>query len=117
MSRHGRKVPASFYHRFARDTRVFANKHANGRVISVLEGGYSDRALISGAMAHTAGLADPKRGEVDESWWDVENLSMVSHLSALCYCQNYNGDNLAREVIKETSWRQDFHDYSPTRLA
>ena len=77
MSRHGRKVPTSFYHRFARDARVFANEHANGKIISVLEGGYSDRALISGAMAHVAGLADTK-GLVDENWWSVENLTSVS---------------------------------------
>ena len=57
MSRHGRHVPASFYYRFARDTRALADKHARGRVVSVLEGGYSDRALITGGLAWLTGLA------------------------------------------------------------
>ena len=56
MSRHGRHVPASFYYRFARDVRALADKHARGRVISVLEGGYSDRALIAGGLAWLTGL-------------------------------------------------------------
>ena len=39
MSRHGRKVPASFYHRFTEDAAFVAERHAQGRIISVLEGG------------------------------------------------------------------------------
>ncbi|KAM5535014.1 hypothetical protein V8D89_011387 [Ganoderma adspersum] len=77
MSRHQRKVPVSFYHRFARDTRTFAERYAKGRVISVLEGGYSDRALTSGALAHLSGLADNGDMGVDESWWSLENLSAL----------------------------------------
>ena len=47
--------------------------------MSVLEGGYSDRALISGAMAHLSGLVDvPLQCKVDEEWWNVENLIKVS---------------------------------------
>ncbi|KAF8058708.1 histone deacetylase complex protein [Lyophyllum atratum] len=85
MSRHNRKVPTSFYNRFARDVCArLGDRYARGRVVSVLEGGYSDRALMSGAMAHLAGLADDEvkeedggqggRGRVDEEWWSVENL-------------------------------------------
>ena len=78
MSRHNRKVPVSFYHRFARDACALSDKYANGRVISVLEGGYSDRALTSGAMAHLTGLVDvPSGNKVDESWWNMENLIKV----------------------------------------
>lgn len=76
MSRHNRKVPTSFYHRFTTDTCAFADTYARGRVVSVLEGGYSDRALSSGSMAHLCGLmGDTVR--VDESWWNVENLVKV----------------------------------------
>lgn len=78
MSRHNRKVPVSFYHHFARDACALSDKYANGQVISVLEGGYSDRALTSGAMAHLTGLADVPLGtKVDESWWDMKNLIKV----------------------------------------
>jgi histone deacetylase HOS3 len=79
MSRHNRKVPTSFYYRFARDVCAFSDRYARGRVVSVLEGGYSDRALISGAMAHLSGMIDdsPLGGKVEEDWWNVENLAKV----------------------------------------
>ncbi|KAF8962998.1 histone deacetylase complex protein [Flammula alnicola] len=75
MSRHNRKVPTSFYHRFARDACALSDEYAKGRLVSVLEGGYSDRALTSGAMAHLSGLVDvPRETRVNEEWWSVENL-------------------------------------------
>ncbi|KAF5377937.1 hypothetical protein D9615_006738 [Tricholomella constricta] len=76
MSRHNRKVPTGFYHRFARDVCALSDRYAQGRVVSVLEGGYSDRALISGAMAHLSGLVDMD-AVVEEEWWSVENLSKI----------------------------------------
>ena len=42
MQRHGKHVPPSFYHMFARDAVHFADAHADGKLVSVLEGGYSD---------------------------------------------------------------------------
>lgn len=78
MSRHGRKVPTSFFHRFTVDACSFADKYAQGRLVSVLEGGYSDRALISGAMAHLCGMVRAAEGRVDERWWAVENLEKVT---------------------------------------
>ena len=53
MSRQNRKVPTSFYYRFASLTTAFSDVHVRGRVVSLLEGGYSDRhgALISGAAS------------------------------------------------------------------
>ena len=85
MSRHNRKVPTTFYYRFARDTCALSDKYANGRVISVLEGGYSDRALTSGAMAHFIGLVDvPPSSTVDEEWWSLDNLVKVCNSEHLC---------------------------------
>lgn len=81
MSRHGRKVPASFYHQFTRDACAFSDQFAGGRIISVLEGGYSDRALISGTMAHISGLVSAYNNNIDDkvdrTWWDVHNLEKV----------------------------------------
>jgi histone deacetylase HOS3 len=77
MSRHGRRVPTTFYHRFARDARRFADEHASGRLVSVLEGGYSDRALMSGAFAHFIGLSDVADEEIDPVWWGLPNLEKV----------------------------------------
>lgn len=82
MSRHNRKVPSSFYYRFAQDACALSEKYARGRVVSVLEGGYSDRALISGAMAHMCGLVDlPSSLKIEEDWWSVENLIKLEKLT------------------------------------
>jgi histone deacetylase HOS3 len=61
MQRHAVNVPTEFYARFTRDVVRLAEEEgtgAEGRVISVLEGGYSDRALTSGVMSHLSGLCD-----------------------------------------------------------
>lgn len=88
MSRHHRKVPVGFYHRFTRETCKLADVYAHGRVVSVLEGGYSGRALTSGAMAHLCGLVDvpgqatiyDSDGWVDHAWWSEGNLVKVRRL-------------------------------------
>ena len=60
MQRHQVNVPTSFYARFTRDVVFMAEEPSlgvDGRVISVLEGGYSDRALMSGVLSHISGLS------------------------------------------------------------
>lgn len=60
MQRHNVNVPTEFYARLARDVvRIAAEEGTSveGRIISVLEGGYSDRALCSGVFSHLCGLA------------------------------------------------------------
>lgn len=59
MQRHQVNVPTDFYARFTRDVVKMSEEEGlgvNGRVISVLEGGYSDRALMSGILSHLSGL-------------------------------------------------------------
>jgi len=76
MSRHGRTVPVEFYHRFTRDACALADRVAGGRVISLLEGGYSDRALISGTIAHVAGFTDVE-AQISRDWWMPDALKDV----------------------------------------
>lgn len=62
MQRHQVNVPTDFYARLTRDVVSMAEEEGlgpDGRVISVLEGGYSDRALMSGVLSHISGLAGP----------------------------------------------------------
>jgi len=62
MQRHKVNVPTEFYARFTSDIVKLAEEEGlstDGRVISVLEGGYSDRALASGALSHLVGLVGP----------------------------------------------------------
>ncbi|KAL0944478.1 histone deacetylase hos3 [Colletotrichum truncatum] len=60
MQRHNVNVPTEFYARIAQDVVKLAAEEGlsvDGRVISVLEGGYSDRALYSGIFSHLSGLS------------------------------------------------------------
>ncbi|KZF25537.1 hypothetical protein L228DRAFT_78384 [Xylona heveae TC161] len=60
MQRHKVNVPTEFYARFTADIVKLSEEEGlgvDGRVISVLEGGYSDRALSSGVWSHICGLA------------------------------------------------------------
>jgi histone deacetylase HOS3 len=104
MQRHKVNVPTEFYARFTRDMVHLAQEEGtgcDGRVISVLEGGYSDRALCSGVLSHLSGLSRPstlpapaadnsfdlaqhmlslslQNGDsgptYDAQWWSEENL-------------------------------------------
>ncbi|KAJ5604978.1 hypothetical protein N7510_010132 [Penicillium lagena] len=61
MQRHKVNVPTEFYARFTADVVRMSQEEGlgvDGSVISVLEGGYSDRALTSGVLSHLAGLGD-----------------------------------------------------------
>lgn len=56
MQRHGRNVPDSFYHEFTEEALKVAKKCCKGKVVSVLEGGYSDGALVHGTSSHIGAL-------------------------------------------------------------
>ena len=65
MQRHKVNVPTEFYARLTRDIIALSDEEGlgvNGRVISVLEGGYSDRALMSGVLSHMCGLTTTNSG-------------------------------------------------------
>ncbi|KAI0055135.1 histone deacetylase complex protein [Artomyces pyxidatus] len=88
MARHARKVPTSFFHRFTQDACAFADRWAQGRIVSVLEGGYSDQALLSGALAHLTGLVDgdPSTSTAAvqserDAWWSPENVQLLEKLA------------------------------------
>ena len=83
MSSGDRHVPTAFFHRFTRDACEFADKYASGRIISVLEGGYADRALISGTMAHVAALAEAGGASISNEWWNEGQLRQVSCLQLI----------------------------------
>jgi histone deacetylase HOS3 len=84
MQRHKVNVPTEFYARLARDVVKLAAEadcSVGGRVISVLEGGYSDRALSSGVLSHLSGLAggDPVGLQVEP---DISGLGYEMAMKA-----------------------------------
>lgn len=71
MQRHGINVPTSFYATFTKDVVKLARIHTNGKIVSFLEGGYSDGALSSGIFSHLIGLtANQKYDQDDELLWN-----------------------------------------------
>jgi histone deacetylase HOS3 len=71
MQRHNVNVPTEFYARITQDVIKLAAEEGlgvEGRVISVLEGGYSDRALYSGIFSHLSGMVgDQSSGAIASS--------------------------------------------------
>ena len=69
MQRHKVNVPTEFYARLTADVVKLSKEEGlavDGRIISVLEGGYSDRALTSGVLSHLSGLCERQTIEEDE---------------------------------------------------
>ncbi|KAL1962625.1 hypothetical protein VTN77DRAFT_9339 [Rasamsonia byssochlamydoides] len=109
MQRHKVNVPTDFYARFTADVVQLAEEEGlgtDGRIISVLEGGYSDRALTSGVLSHLSGLADPRSSVQEEDQQSRLASEMIGRLG-------WNNDvddrvNLgqenARTVVFDTEW-------------
>ncbi|KFY02197.1 hypothetical protein O988_02326 [Pseudogymnoascus sp. VKM F-3808] len=88
MQRHKVNVPTEFYARLTRDVKRIAGEEGcsvDGRIISVLEGGYSNRALASGVLSHISGLAgsdpDVVERQVDPSGLGFEIAQRAGALS------------------------------------
>ncbi|KAG7287119.1 hypothetical protein NEMBOFW57_006624 [Staphylotrichum longicolle] len=111
MQRHSVNVPTEFYARFTRDVvRIAAEEGTSveGRIISVLEGGYSDRALCSGVFSHLCGLAGDGPSNKDQDF-----SSSVSETGQKPLQQRARKDSCASERGArryESSW------WSPAEL-
>lgn len=56
MQRHSVNVPTNFYTMFTKDALKLSQIHCHGKVLSLMEGGYSDKAIASGVFSHLIGL-------------------------------------------------------------
>lgn len=103
MQRHNVNVPTDFYTLFTKDALKLAQMHCKGKVLSIMEGGYSDKAITSGVFAHLIGLQN-------QDWikeWGSEQV--VKEIVRGCkpnwkpYKTNRSGDVIriwAEEVIR-----------------
>ncbi|KAI0889207.1 Arginase/deacetylase [Annulohypoxylon maeteangense] len=101
MQRHKVNVPTEFYARFTRDLVRLASEEGldiDGRIVSVLEGGYSDRALYSGVFSHLSGLAGneplPPKNEIPAGL-SHEMSSMIGSVSRR---NTLNGNELKLKI-------------------
>ncbi|KAF2138047.1 uncharacterized protein K452DRAFT_234931 [Aplosporella prunicola CBS 121167] len=88
MQRHKVNVPTEFYARFTKDIVRMSKEQGlgvDGRVISVLEGGYSERALTSGVLSHLSGLCDGQTRTVQKKQAETNGLgydTVMGHATA-----------------------------------
>ena len=97
MQRHQVNVPTEFYARLTRDVVIMAEEEClgvGGRVISILEGGYSDRALMSGVLSHVSGLASATSSSRLPNLSNGLGLEMGQRFGTL----NINGDHIQARV-------------------
>lgn len=105
MQRHGYNLPTSFYQRFASDAIGLADRYASGKILSVMEGGYADRAITSGSFAYMVGLSGVTEKSVNykcREWWSVPRLMALEKSSKKAANSKMNhrtlGDNDAQWV-------------------
>lgn len=96
MQRHGVNVPTEFYAKITSDIVKMSQEvdlGVDGRLISVLEGGYSDRALTSGVLSHLCGLTDEPSMNV--------SIDQRGGLSASATLSSFNGgpQNVSERTI------------------
>ncbi|KMU91386.1 histone deacetylase HosB [Coccidioides immitis H538.4] len=109
MQRHKVNVPTDFYAKFTSDINRLAEEEdlaVDGRVISVLEGGYSDRALTSGIFSHLSALADTRNVVVDDM--DAQSRlasEMFSRLNLSDKASNAPScDSTEEPILFDTIW-------------
>ncbi|VVT46638.1 uncharacterized protein SAPINGB_P001313 [Magnusiomyces paraingens] len=95
MRRHGACVPTQFFERVTTDIVSMATKlgHEFGigpqiKILSVLEGGYADKALATGVFAHLTGLLGSRKefpsGETQDQKYDIGNPFVANELERAC---------------------------------
>ncbi|KTW30779.1 hypothetical protein T552_00491 [Pneumocystis carinii B80] len=79
MQRHGYHLPALFYWKFSKDTLLLSQKRCCSRIFSIMEGGYSDRAIASGTFTLLCGLTNLTQEQMDQckSLWKMEYFSWI----------------------------------------
>ncbi|KAH3902264.1 related to Histone deacetylase HOS3 [Saccharomycodes ludwigii] len=103
MQRHQVNVPTKFYNMFMKDALKLAQIHTNGKLLSVLEGGYSDGAIISGTFSHLIGLQNQNWIMEWGSKQVIKEISRGCKLTWKPYKTRRNNDVIrvwAEEVIK-----------------
>ncbi|KAF2763103.1 Arginase/deacetylase, partial [Pseudovirgaria hyperparasitica] len=109
MQRHKVSVPTEFYARFTRDIVQLAQEEgtgAGGRVISVLEGGYSNRALTSGVLSHISGLCEGEAVSIKDEDHEQSRLGydIGQHMSDMVIDESKTPENRIVKSQYDVSW-------------
>ena len=110
MQRHKVNVPTDFYARFTHDVVKLANEEGlavDGRIISVLEGGYSDRALSSGIFSHLTGLAQREMDDANDGAGSNGTDAVMgtrTRVETLGHHHDDGDNNLPHRPLYRTEW-------------
>lgn len=77
-----------FYLRYMCDIVVFVDKYIEGKVVFVLEGGYSDWVLMSVVMGYIVGMRGFLFEGCDE-WWVEKELISVGFFDCLYFLEYF----------------------------
>ena len=109
MQRHKVNVPTDFFARFTEDAVKLAHEPGlgvDGRTISVLEGGYSDKALISGVMSHLSGLTSVEKQTQTTPAGTTDELGIDMHrrMGALSLNDQESATEILEKPMYSSSW-------------
>ncbi|KAL5333181.1 histone deacetylase domain-containing protein [Aspergillus crustosus] len=108
IQRHQVNVPTEFYAKFTADVVQMAEEEGlgvDGRIVSVLEGGYSNRALTTGVLSHLSGLGDTTHCAESVGDHQINRLAteMTDRLGLSDHVQEYS-QRPAFETLHESDW-------------
>ncbi|KAF7171894.1 hypothetical protein CNMCM5623_004189 [Aspergillus felis] len=115
MQRHQVNVPTEFYAKFTADVVQMAQEEGlgvDGRVISVLEGGYSNRALTSGVLSHLAALGDSTA--MSSVINHEQQVGVASEMFDRLHVSDSNAPAEARRAPSDIGYDSEW--WAPTRL-
>ncbi|GFF91198.1 histone deacetylase HOS3 [Aspergillus udagawae] len=115
MQRHQVNVPTEFYAKFTADVVQMAQEEGlgvDGRVISVLEGGYSNRALTSGVLSHLAALGDTST--ISAVINHEQQVGLASEMFDRLHVSDSNTPAEARRTPSDIGYDNEW--WAPTRL-
>lgn len=101
MQRHGKSVPPQFYETFTKDAVQMANDWCAGKCVSILEGGYSDRALTSGVIAHLIGMGV---SGIANDLYQPSNLYQLEKVAKMASSAQQRRRNHNDALAKDSNW-------------
>lgn len=117
MQRHKVNVPTEFYARFTADVVMLSKEldlAVDGRVVSVLEGGYSDRALTSGVLSHLSGFSNDALKETENEKehnalaWDMGKRMAALALDTIDVKMEADEQQQAPEVAEDYCYKPEW---------
>jgi len=104
MNRHGMMLPTKFYNYFNKDALNLSQYHSDGKIISLMEGGYDSKPIIAGMFSALTGMQNQEWIDEWGSTTVIKELVKGSRAKWIPYKTKKNSNqiikNWAESVIK-----------------